>query len=128
VSECQQTLRFKNYEVWVHLGCSLEEQKQAQPVQFTVEIKFLKNLNGSITDQLQDAVDYVQLSEMIKSKAQSKNFQLIEHLNQQVFENLTFALKQKKILAEISLTVRKMRVPIENLMDGVEFTCQQIVS
>ena len=77
---------------------------------------------------MQDAVDYVQLSEMIKSKAQSKNFQLIEHLNQQVFENLTFALKQKKILAEISLTVRKMRVPIENLMDGVEFTCQQIVS
>ena len=127
MNEIKQTLKINQFEVWVHLGCSDEERKHTQPVHFTLQIKFIKNLTGSQTDQLADAVDYVQLTETIKSVAMSKPYQLIEHLNQQVFNALIKDLKIKNTTAEIELTIRKIRVPVENLTNGVEFTCQQML-
>ena len=128
MSELKQTLRINKFEVWVHLGCSIEERKHTQPVHFSLEIKFLKNLSGGETDQLMDAIDYVELAESIKTVALVKPYHLIEHLNQEVFNALIFVLKKKNIAAEIQLTIKKNRVPLENLIDGVEFTCQQILS
>ena len=128
MSELKQTLRINKFEVWVHLGCSHEERKHTQPVHFSLEIKFLKNLAGSQTDQLMDAVDYVELTECMKTVALVKPYHLIEHLNQEIFNALIFILKKKNIAAEIQLTIKKNRVPLENLIDGVEFTCQQILS
>lgn len=128
MSEVRQTLKVNNFEVWVHLGCSAEEQYHSQPVLFSLEIKFLKNLPGSQTDQLKDAVDYVALTEMIKRTAQQKSFQLIEHLNQSVFDHVIASFRQQHIFAEVSLNIRKIRVPVENLKDGVEFTCYQLLS
>lgn len=127
MNETKQTLRINQFEVWVHLGCSAEEQKHTQPVHFTLEIKFLKNLPGSQTDLLVDAVDYVELTESMKSVALAKHYRLIEHLNQEVFNALINVLKKKKFTAEIELTIKKIRVPVENLTNGVEFTCQQML-
>ncbi len=93
MSELKQTLRINKFEVWVHLGCSIEERKHTQPVHFTLEIKFLKNLSGSETDQLTDAIDYVELAECIKTVALIKPYHLIEHLNQEIFNALIFILK-----------------------------------
>ncbi len=127
MSEMKQILKINQFEVWVHLGCTVEERKHTQPVHFTLQIKFIKNLAGSQTDQLTEAVDYVGLTESIKSVALAKHYQLIEHLNQEVFDSLMSLLKKKKLTAEIELTIKKIRVPVENLMNGVEFTCQQML-
>lgn len=128
MSELRQTLKINKYEVWVHLGCSDEERKHTQPVHFSLEIKFLKNLAGSQTDQLIDAIDYAELTEIMKTTAMIRPHNLIEHLNQEVFNALVIVLKKKNIAAEIQLTIKKNRVPIENLIDGVEFICQQMLS
>lgn len=121
----RQTLKVNDFEVWVHLGCGSEEQKHAQPVHFTLKIDFSKNLNGYKTDSLHDAVDYVRLTEIMKSVAMKKNYQLIEHLNHEVFVALIADIKNKDVQGEIALTIKKIRVPVENLRSGVEFTCQQ---
>jgi dihydroneopterin aldolase len=121
----RQTLKVNDFEVWVHLGCGSEEQKHAQPVHFTLKIDFSKNLNGYQTDSLHDAVDYVRLTEIMKSVAMKKNYQLIEHLNHEVFIALISDIKNKDVQGEIALTIKKIRVPVENLRSGVEFTCQQ---
>ncbi len=127
MSEVKQTLKINNFEVWVNLGCSLEEQKQTQPVHFTLEIKFLKNLNGCRSDQLTEAIDYVQLTQMIKKIATLKPYNLIEHLNYEVFQAIIKILSQQPISAEVQLNIKKIRVPVKNLIDGVEFTCQQML-
>ena len=111
----------------MHLGCLAEEQKHAQPVHFSFEIIYSSNLLGSQTDQIEHAIDYVHLIEIMKFQAQKKNYKLIEHLNHEVFSELVQHLQKCKILAEIKLTVRKLRVPVENLRNGVEFSCQQIL-
>ena len=128
MSEVRQTTRINNFEVWVNLGCSTDEQTNLQPVHFSLEIKFLKNLDGCHSDKLTDAVDYVTLTQIIKQTATLKPFHLIEHMNYLVFEKLIQCLMQQQIFAEVILTIRKLRVPVENLKDGVEFTCQQMLS
>ena len=120
----KQTLKINNFEVWVHLGCLVEEQKHLQPVHFTFEINYSTNLRGHQSDHIEDATDYVQLTEIIKNQAQKKNYKLIEHLNHEVFSALVQHFKKHNILAEVKLTIRKLRVPVENLRNGVEFSCQ----
>ncbi len=124
----RQTLKINNFEVWVNLGCAVDEQVNLQPVHFSLEIKFLKNLSGFCTDKLTDVIDYVTLTEIIKQTATSKSFHLIEHMNYLVFEKLIYSLKQQQTFADVILTIRKLQVPVESLKDGVEFTCQQILS
>jgi dihydroneopterin aldolase len=121
----KQTLKIKDFEVWVHLGCGIEEQKHSQPVEFTLNIEFLKNLNGCVSDNLHEAIDYVRLTEIIKTVSTKKSYKLIEHLNHEVFTELIADIKTKDVSGEISLTLRKIRVPVANLRSGVEFTCQQ---
>ncbi len=124
----KQSLKLNDFEVWVHLGCLVEEQKHAQPVHFTLEISYITNLSGSHSDQLEDATDYVELTSLIKKIAQKKNYKLIEHLNHEVFVELVAKLKKHNIFADIKLTIRKTRAPIENLRNGVEFSCQLTLS
>lgn len=124
----KQSLKINDYEVWVHLGCLAEEQKHLQPVHFTFELNYITNLTGSHSDQIKDATDYVYLTAIIKNQAQKKNYKLIEHLNHEVFLELVNYFKKHNISAEIKLTVRKLRAPVENLRNGVEFSCQLTLS
>lgn len=117
-------LLVQDFEVSVHLGCSAEEQKYSQPVRFNFEIDYQSEIKGRLSDRLEEATDYVQLTSLIKSEAQKKNYQLIEHLNHQVFEVLIQYLKGQSLKGDLKLSVHKLRVPVENLRGGVIFTCQ----
>ena len=121
----KQILKINSFEVWVHLGCDIEEQKYSQPVEFTFKIEFLKNLNGCETDNLKDAIDYVRLTQIMKTVASAKNYKLIEHLNYEVLTKLVADIKTKDVSGVVELTIKKIRVPVDNLRNGVEFTCQQ---
>ncbi len=123
----KQTLKIKDHQVWTHLGCTTEEQKFTQPVSFTVEIKLHKNLEGANSDQLQDTIDYVMLTDAIKKVAEVKAYHLIEHLCFEVSLKLADILKQIWIQGTLIVQVHKLRVPVENLMGGVVFTCETIL-
>jgi dihydroneopterin aldolase len=76
-----------------------------------------------VTDDLQDATDYVAITDIMKTVGQSKSFHLIEHLNELVLNGITQYLKTKYFKGHIKLSIKKIRVPVENLRNGVVFTC-----
>lgn len=123
-SVLKQSLKVQDYEVWVHLGCTKDEQVFTQPVHFTVEIQFEKAVKGFDTDKLSDTIDYVELTALIKSRCMKGPFHLIEHLNEEVFSILYEFLKLKQVKGYVIVQAKKIRVPVENLRSGVVFTCE----
>jgi dihydroneopterin aldolase len=120
----KQALKIQNYKISVHLGYTLEKQKYTQPVHFSLELRFHQNLDACNTDQLQDAVDYVSLMQIIKQVGQNKPYHLIEHLCYEVLIKISDFLKQKYVHGDLAVHVHKIRVPVENLRNGVVFTCE----
>lgn len=120
----KQRLLVQDFEVWVNLGCDTEEQKFTQPVHFNLEIDFTSPVLGCQTDNLEDAIDYVKITSILKMISTEKNFSLIEHLNHRAFSGVVEYLKSKKVNAEIKLSVKKIRVPVDNLRNGVVFSCE----
>lgn len=119
----QHSIHIQDYEVWVSLGCSQEEQKHVQPVHFNLSLEYDELVKGAATDDLQDATDYVAITDRIKITAQSKSFHLIEHLNEMVLNAIIQYLKSKYFKGHVKLSIKKIRVPVENLRNGVVFTC-----
>ena len=120
----EQILRIQDFEVMVNLGYSEAEQLARQPVQFTMELKFSESVGACATDELHETVDYVELTQIISAVATMKNYRLIEHLNQQVLNDLIIYLKNRNAHATVKLSVHKLKVPIANLKNGVIFSCE----
>jgi dihydroneopterin aldolase len=118
-----QNMKVQDYEVWVHLGCTSDEQRFTQPVHFSVEIDFQKPMQAVNTDQLSDAIDYVTLTEIIKEVADHKFYHLVEHLCYDVTVKISDFLKGKLVRGQLKVHMHKIRVPVENLRNGVIFTC-----
>ena len=121
-------LNIKDYEVWVSLGCSKAEQSLKQPIIFNVEVKFTSIITGETTDQLSDAVDYVMLTNILKKSAESKSYQLIEHMCFEATEKISEYLILKKIKGQLQVTLLKLRAPVAHLKSGVSWTCQRQLS
>ena len=119
-----QTMRIQEFEAMVNLGTTPIEQHERQPVQFTLEIKFSEPVMAAVTDELHDAIDYIELTQIITAVTSMKSYHLIEHLNQQVFNDLILYLKNKNVKAGVKLTIKKLKVPIQNLRNGVTFSCE----
>lgn len=120
----KQKMFVQDFEVWVHLGCDAEEQKFTQPVHFTIEIEFTNPVLGCQTDKLEDAIDYVKITSILKMISTEKNYSLIEHLNHRAFSGVVEYLKSKQVSAEVKISVKKIRVPVDNLRNGVVFLCE----
>ena len=120
----KQKLLIQDFEVMVNLGSTPEEQLAKQPVHFTLTVSFERPVAACDSDQLHDTVDYVELTQIMTAVATIKNYFLIEHLNQQVLEDLLSYLRNKQLKGIVSLAVKKILVPIENLRNGVVFSCE----
>ena len=112
----------ENFEAFVKLGCSKEEQAFTQPVHISVRISFSNEIAGEKTDQLHDAVDYVLICEKLNTTATKKNYQLIEHLSYECLQSLLLLLNKFSGTAQV--TVKKIRVPVAQLQGGASWTCQ----
>lgn len=120
----RQWLEFCDYEIWVHLGCDSEEQKHPQPVIFNLVLDFADEVAACRTDELRDAVDYTDIAATLKAAASAKVYRLVEHLNHQALEAVAGRLRAGGVRGTLRLSVRKLRVPIEHLRNGVVFSCE----
>lgn len=118
-------MKINKYEAWVRLGCLPDEQAYVQPVHFDVEIEFNHAVAAEQTDQINDAVDYVRLTEIIQQTATVKPYHLIEHMCAQVMNKLIVYLSDKKIKGRLKVSLTKLRVPVAHLQAGVTWTCQK---
>ncbi len=121
-------MKINDYEVWVSLGCSKEEQSYKQPVHFNFEIEFYSQVRGETTDQLTDAIDYVALTDLLKLSAESKSYQLIESMCFEATEKVSAYLKECRVVGLFKLSVLKLRPPVPHLKSGVSWTCQRHLS
>lgn len=119
-------LSIQDYQVYVSLGCSADEQALLQPVLLTCEISFSEEQNFESSDQLEDAIDYVQVCETLKKSARSKPYHLIEHLGSTALKEVIQYLKSShsNLHGTVKLKSVKLRPPVENLLGGVSWTCQ----
>ena len=112
-------LTINNLSLQVHLGCTAEERKVAQEVQVTIAITFSHPPLGEVTDLLQDTLCYAEICENIKQCAAKGEYNLVEKLAADFYA----VLKERWPDYLFWLQVRKMRPPIEDLLQGVDYFC-----
>lgn len=116
------TLLVNDLRVWVHLGCSEAEKYNPQLVSFNIEFTFDISPVGTITDNLDDTVCYLQITEAVQSLCQSKNFNLIEHLAYEIYRLIiNFLSQNSKKISNLSVTVHKLAPPAPGIHGGVKF-------
>ena len=117
-------MKIKNFEVDVSLGCTVAEQSLLQPVRFNVNILFRSKVLAEESDQLHDSLDYVALTDIIRLEAEKKSFSMVEHLGWSVAVALKNKIGDRYPASTISVQTHKLRVPVKNLHDGVEWSCK----
>ena len=121
-------MKINEYEVWVSLGCSTEEQSMKQPVLFSVQFEFTSNQSCEKSDQLTDAIDYVAVTDILKKSAESKSYHLIEHMCFEATEKVFEHLNSKSVKGVLKVELLKLRPPVPNLKAGVSWLCQRQLS
>lgn len=109
------TLYIKDLSLYLKLGCLPEERKSPQQVLVNMEFRFPKAPHAIESDNLEDTICYAEVSNALKNYCEGKEFKLIEKLARDL------ALVTKDIIGNniaLSLTVHKVRPPIENLLGG----------
>src|SRR5690606_20290554 len=100
------------------LGCTAEERSVPQEIRVSVQFLFHNPPRGTISDDLRDTICYAKISEVIGEFISSKEYCLIEKLAADLHDVLKSVVEGR---AEISLSVLKVRPPVENLLGGVDY-------
>ena len=85
------TIEIRKLTILVNLGVSEEERRTPQQIEIDVHYTPAKS-EAILTDSIADTIDYVDISNIVKSTATQKPFRLIEHLAVSVAESI----KQEK--------------------------------
>lgn len=92
------------------------EREQGQRFYYDVEMTAGSDL-AAATDDLDDAVDYVSVYQMVQDLAENKRFKLLEALAAHIGDEL---LRHYVAIAEVTVRVRKPSVPIAGPIDYVQ--------
>ena len=100
-------------EVGIH-GVLPEEQTRAQPFEVDVELTVDLRAAGE-SDDLADTVDYGAVSDRVRRIVATERHQLIERLAARIAESC----RADERVTAVTVTVRKLRPPIEAVLDHV---------
>lgn len=78
---------------------------------------------GSFTDQLEDTLCYLKLTQLIKKHCKGKKFNLIEYLTQTIYELICeFIFPCLDFVSQIKIKTHKKNPPVEDVHADVVFT------
>ncbi len=120
IRSCQLTV--SDLRVCVHLGCSDEEKRNAQPVSIDIILQFFALPTGAITDGLDDTICYYSIVELVKDSIQNLHFNLVERLGYYIHDIISKYCKQTKNIELITVKVTKVAPPVAGICGGVSFT------
>jgi len=104
-----------NMKFFGYHGCEEAEKRNGQV--FAVDAEILLNLSvAGKTDCLNDAVNYVEIYENIKSVMENERYDLLER----VAERLTERILEDIRVAGVILRIRKPGVPLSGILDWVQ--------
>lgn len=120
--DLSSSLEIKDLIVSARLGCSAEERAVAQDVLLSFKIQFLALPKACTSDDLLDTHCYDQLSQKIRSFANSREFKLIEFLGHEIFH-----LVQTEVGTEKRVSIRLAKAaPVEGLKGAAIFSVGDI--
>ena len=111
-------LRIRDLQLKARLGCSAEERSAPQEVRVSVELRFDHSPRASTSDNLGDTICYAVLSKALREQLKEREYHLVEKMAADFYEVLKGIVEGR---AKISLSVHKVRPPIEGLLGGVEY-------
>ncbi len=109
--------------IWVHLGCSDHEKFHPQLVSLNIDLMFNQIPKALYTDNLEDTICYLKLTEDIKSFCKGKRFNLIEYLIENIRQVIEFSLgDNKSLISSINITLNKVSPPVSDVHGGVSIS------
>lgn len=115
------SLQVRDLCLQVQLGCTADERATRQEVHLSMEFRFETPPTGALTDSLADTICYAQVSELLQSHCESREFHLIERIGLECFGLLKNFVRSDAV--KIALRVHKVNPPVPNLRQGTHFVC-----
>ena len=107
-------IKLNNIRVYANHGCLTEEGKIGSDYRVDIEIHASLE-KSSVTDKLDDTVDYVHLNKIVKEEMAIRS-QLLEHVAQRIIDRI-FKELEMVILAEVA--VSKINPPLGGDVENV---------
>ena len=100
-----KTVRLNKAKFYAKHGYFEEEQKTGNT--FIVDISVSQNIQGKLTDNLSDTIDYVELFETVKEE-----MNVVSKLLEDVIQRIINKIEDRyKFLSEIKLSIKKQSPP-----------------
>lgn len=112
------SLKIKDVELSVRLGCSAEERAVSQKVLLNVFLKFSEELVALESDELADTFCYDEIVKEVLVKIAGREFKLIEFLAKEIYKTIAAKLDQRALL---QVSILKCSLPVEWKNKGAEF-------
>jgi dihydroneopterin aldolase len=107
-------IKLKNIRTYSYHGCLVEESKIGSD--YSVDLQVTTDLNkSSISDNLEDTVDYVLLNRIVEEEMAIRS-QLLEHVAQRTIKRI---FKEAPTVSRIILAVSKLNPPIGGDVEAV---------
>jgi dihydroneopterin aldolase len=113
-------LKINDFRVEVYLGVGDEERSELQWVSINMVFRFKDAPLACATDSVNESIDYFKLCELVRECITHKAFKTIEHMAREAFAAIEVDLAAR-FPGELTLSLRKLKPPIENLKGGSEF-------
>jgi dihydroneopterin aldolase len=114
------TIKLKNIRTYSYHGCLLEEGKIGSDYQVDLEIK-TDLRKSSISDSLEDTVDYVALNRIVMEEMAIRS-KLLEHVAHRI---ITRIFKEIPSISRIVLAVSKLNPPIDGDVEAVTIEMEE---
>lgn len=111
-------LEIRTLHLDVHLGCTAEERSRPQDVDLDITVDFDQPPIGARSDRLEDTLCYAQVAAHLREVVAGREFNLVEHLGQCLFDEV------RKLLpagARLRLAAHKVNPPVDAIRGGVRF-------
>ena len=108
-------ITLRNMKFFGYHGCEEFEQRKGQ--KFEADVELVADMRAaSLSDDLTEAVNYVDIFEKIKAVTEKERYCLLERLAQRIAD---IVLEDKRVQAT-TVRVRKPAVPLSGFLDCVE--------
>lgn len=108
------SIKLKNIRTYSYHGCLIEEGKIGSDYRVDLEVK-TDLRKSSISDDLEDTVDYVKLNKIVMEEMAIRS-KLLEHVAHRIIARI---FKENPSVSRITLAVSKINPPIEGDVEAV---------
>lgn len=109
-------ISLKDMKFYGYTGCLPEEKEKGQWFYISIDL-FCKTIRGTISDELNDTVNYADVFDIARKLVEGSKFNLIEHM---AYEIGRAVISAYEIIDEIEVTVRKPDAPIDGEFEAME--------